>query len=166
MTSTYTQTYTIVDIRRVLSQFAADLGMFAESTGLWSAEYAARIAGDARALAESGFLDSASVCLRDRDRRVIRAARYEVNTEAGALTVSRPGDALWPRTPDGELTIVLSYTRAWHELSPERKERFRQDHLSITWVTSEIDTTFPGLVRAADRNYASNGFGLVRSSYK
>lgn len=166
MTSTYTQSYTVVDVRRVLSKFAAELGMFAESTGLWTADYAARIAGDARAFAESGFLESASVCLRDRDRRVVRAERYDVNTDAGALTGSRPGDAVWPRTPDGELTVVLSYTQAWHALAPERKEKFRQDHLSVSWVTSEIDTQFPGLVRTANRNFASNGFGLVRSSYR
>jgi hypothetical protein len=165
MTSTYSQTYTVADIRRVLNQFAADLAMFADSTGLWSLDYAQRVAADAKALAEAGYLGSASVCLRDENKCTVRAARYDVSTDTGTLTVSRPGDAMWPRTRNGELTVVLSYTPDWDALSAERKQRFESDRLTLSWVTSDIDTTFPGLVRSADRNYASNGYGLIRSTF-
>ena len=52
-----------------------------------------------RLLAQKGYLLEANIVLKDSAGRVIRAAKYEVSTDASTLTAQRPGNNLWPRTP-------------------------------------------------------------------
>src|SRR5688572_26818618 len=112
-TETISQTYTIADIGRVIDCFAADLDMISQSTGLLTRDRAKNVALDVKTFAQSGYLLEANIVLHNSVGTVIRAAKYEVITNGLALASQRPGNNLWPRTPDGDLNAVVRYTQAW-----------------------------------------------------
>ncbi len=164
VTESQTQTYSVLDIGKVIDCVAADLDMNAQSTGLLSRESVKQYAGDVKLMAQKGYLLEANIVLWDASGEPIRAGKYEVSTDASSLTVHRPGNNLWPRTPGGELGIVVQYTAKWRELDDVQKQTFRQT-LSGSWSTSNTDLSFPSLTGSADRNYVRNGWGVRKSSY-
>lgn len=163
---TASYSYTVVDVRNVLASFAADYDMIRASTNLVTDdETADAIVADVTAFAEHELIDSVDIVLQDRFGSTLRAAHYEPSTDATGWQVDRPGGCIWPRTPDGELIVVVRYSRAWTDLGPAGQQRFVRDHLERTWKPSGIDLTHPGLSASPDRRYASNGYGLYRTSY-
>jgi len=163
-TESLTQTYTIADIGKVIDCFAADLDMTSQSTGLLTRDLVKQYAADVKAMAQSGYLLEANIVLKDSAGNVIRAAKYEVNTDAASLTASRPGNNRWPATPGGELSIVVRNSQKWRDLTDSQREAFNGT-LNISWVSSSTDLSFPGLTRYADRNYVSNGWGVTKSVF-
>ncbi|MBK8270706.1 MAG: hypothetical protein IPK83_21330 [Planctomycetes bacterium] len=164
-TETRSQSYTVIDIGKAIDCFAADLDMTSQATGLLTRDGVKNIAADVKAMAQGGYLLEANIVLHDMAGVVIRAAKYQVALDAGALTAQRPGNNLWPRTPGGELTVVVRYSSKWKALSYDEQQGFKQS-LNITWGTSSTDLSFPLLSGSADRNYVSNGWGLQRTVYK
>lgn len=164
-TETYTQTYTIADIGKVIDCFAADLDMTAQSTGLLSREVVTRYAADVKLMAQYGYLLEANIVLKDSTGKIIRAAKYEVAAEASSLTTSRPGNNMWPATPSGELTVIVRYSVQWRSLTEAQRTSFRSK-LGITWTDSSTDLSFPSLTSSADRTYVSNGWGITKSVYR
>jgi Bacterial HORMA domain family 1 len=164
-TETLTQTYTIADIGKVIDCFAADLDMTSQSTGLLTRDKVKQYASDVKAKAQKGYLVEANIVLKDAAGNVVRAAKYEVSTDAASLTASRPGNNLWPATPGGELSVVLRNSQKWSDLTDSQRTAFNET-LSISWVSSSTDISFPALTRSADRNYVSNGWGVTKSVYQ
>jgi len=107
----------------------------------------------------------ANIVLRDAAGNVIRAAKYEVSTDATSLTTSRPGNNRWPATPGGELYVVVHNSQKWQDLTTSQQAAFNGT-LNISWVSSSTDTSFPSLTRSVDRNYVSNGWGVIKSVYQ
>jgi len=163
-TETLTQTYTVADIGKVLDCIAADLDMNAQSTGLLTHEQVKKYVADVKVMAQMGYLQEANIVLNDSFGEVIRAAKYEVSTDASTLTAQRPGNNLWPHTPAGRLNIVVQYSEKWRQLTDAQRTAFKLT-LSISWTTSSTNLSFPSLRRAADRNYVSNGWGVTKSVY-
>jgi Bacterial HORMA domain family 1 len=163
-TETQSQTFTVADIGKVIDCFAADLDMNAQSTGLLTRYLVKQYAADVKAMAQRGYLLEANVVLRDAVGKVMRAAKYEVFTDASSLTAHRPGNNLWPRTPGGELTVVVQYSEKWRYLTDSHRAAFRQT-LGTTWSSSSTDLSFPSLTRSADRNYVSNGWSVTKSVF-
>lgn len=166
MTETYSQshTYTIADVGKVLDCFAADLDGMSQSTGLRTRENTKAVAADVKLMAQRGYLSEVNVYLKNADGQTIRAAKYQVTTDAGFLTASRPGNYLWPRTPGGRLCVHVTYSEEWWRESDVRKADFKL-RLIQTWGTLDLDTSFPMLRRQLDRNYVSNGFGLMKTVF-
>lgn len=162
---TYTQSYTVADIGKVIDQFAADFDMAHQSTGLRTREDVRMTTGDVKRMAERGFLSAVNLYLQDGNGRIPVATKYEVSTNGGALTASRPGNMLWPRTPGGTLALLVEYSPAWWGLPENKKAEFKKE-LKVQWGTSNIDPSFPGLSRSVDRSYVSNGYALNKSVYK
>jgi hypothetical protein len=163
-TESLTQTYTIADIGKVIDCFAADLDMTSQSTGLLTRDLVKKYAADVKAMAQKGYLIEANIVLKDSGGNVIRAAKYEVSTDAGSLTASRPGNNRWLATPGGELSVVVRNSQKWRDLADSQRAAFNET-LSISWISSSTDLSFPGLTRYADRNYVSNGWGVTKSVY-
>jgi hypothetical protein len=163
-TESVTQTYTIADIAKVIDCFAADLDMTAQSTGLLRRDVVKQYASDVKTMAQSGYLLEANIVLKDSTGEVIRAAKYEVSTNASNLTASRPGNNRWPETPKGDLSVVVQNSQKWRDLTDSQRQAFRAT-LSTTWTTSSTDLSFPALARSADRNYVSNGWGVTKSVF-
>ena len=159
-----TETYSVADIGKVIDCIAADLDMNSQSTWLLTRDQVKNYAADVKALAQSGYLIEANIVLQDASGEVIRAAKYEVSTDASTLTAQRPGNNRWPRTPSGQLNIVVRYSQKWHGLTDAQKTAFMQN-LTTSWTTSSTDLSFPSLTRLADRNYVSNGWGVTKSVY-
>ena len=84
-TESVTQTYTIADIGKVIDCFAADLDMTSQSTGLLSRDLVKQYAADVKAMAQAGYLVEANIVLKDSAGKIIRAAKYEVSTDAASL---------------------------------------------------------------------------------
>jgi hypothetical protein len=163
-TESLTQTYTVADIGKVLDCIAADLDMNAQSTGLLTRELAKKYVADVKLMAQMGYLLVANIVLNDSAGKLIRAAKYEVSTDASTLTAQRPGNNLWPYTPGGGLNVVVQYSTKWGQLTDGERAAF-QKTLSNTWTPRNIDLSFPSLGRSADRNYVSNGWGVTKSVY-
>jgi hypothetical protein len=162
---TQTQTYTIADIAKVIDCVAADLDMMAQSTALMSWETARRSAEDVKLLAQNGYLIEANIVLEYATGTVIRAAKYEVAIDASTLTAQRPGNNLWPRTPGGQLYVVVRYSQKWRNLTDTQRAAFSQ-RLNITWSPSSTDLSFPSLTGSSDRSYVSNGWGVTKTIFK
>lgn len=165
MTGTHTTSYTTADIGKVVDCFVADFDGIAQSTGLRTRDDVKEVGADVKLMASRGYLREVNLCLLNEAGTTIRATKYTVNTSAGVLTASRPGNYLWPRTPGGSLSVVVHYSELWKGLSQPTKETFARE-LKRRWSTSGIDTSFPTLRPTADRNYVSNGYGLQRSTYQ
>lgn len=169
MPSTATQSqsvsFTTADIGKVIDCFSADLDMNHQSTGLLTWETVQRTAQDVKTMAQRGYLLEANIVLQDASGTIIRAAKYEVAADASTLTAQRPGNNLWPRTPGGELYVVVRYSQAWRNLTDVQRTSFSKA-LNISWSSSSTDLSFPGLSRSSDRSYVSNGWGMTKSVYK
>ncbi len=163
---TYTQSYTTADVGKVLDCFAADFDGISQSTGLRTREDVKVLSADVKLMAQLGHLRELNLCLYDAAGRLIRAAKYEVQTEAGSLVAQRPGGNMWPQTPGGLLRVYMKPTKGWQKLGAAEKQALDK-RLSRPWSHESLDSSFPTLGRADDeRSYVSNGFGLQRSTYR
>lgn len=165
-TGTQTQTYTVVDIRKVLDHFAADFTMISQATGLWSSASVANTVSDLKQFAEAGYLTRINLILKDKAGTVIKAVVYEVAGSAVGWTSERPGNNLWPRTPDGALKLIADLNQQWWAMQDAGRENFVKTHsLLSNWPVSNEDTSFTGLTASSGQRYASNGYGLARQNF-
>jgi len=165
ISETFTQTYTTADVGKVLDCFSADFDGVSQSTGLRSRDEVVVLAADVKLMAQLGYLREVDLCLYDGAGRLVRAAKYEVNTDASGLTAQRPGNNLWPRTPGGQLRVFMKPTAAWRKLGTAEQQALDR-RLSRPWSRESLDSSFPTLASTTDRTYTSNGFGLVRSTFR
>lgn len=159
-TATATGSFTVADVEKVVRRVKADLIMVADSTGAWTADEAANYAHDIEVLAKAGYLAWADVTLLSFGVEV-KALRFDVDTDAGSLTSSRPGGVLWPKVPGASLRVVLSYT---DEYTSAAREKTR-GKLKISWSPTDADTSHGGLSAVGGRDYASNSFGMQRKDW-
>lgn len=159
-TATATQTYTEVDIEEVVLNVKADLVMIADSTKGWTPEKAKDYAHDVELLAKAGYLKYVDVTLFS-DGAEIKAVRFNVDTDAGALTASRPGGVLWPKVDKPYLRIVLGYTDAYTDAARSTMK----SKLKIGWAPTDADTSHSALTAAGGRNYVSNAYGMQRKDW-
>ena len=166
-TITNTSTYTVVDIRKTFEGCEADIRMIARRTGKWSMDYVDQIFHDILKLAEEEYLHSVDITLLDTTDKVIRATKFIVNANGTAITSDRAGANDWVDIPNTRLSVILSYTKKWHDLTEEQKRIFQSDKsFKIGWVSSDINNNFPHLIKSQGQLYASKGFELQKTSYK
>ena len=164
-TESLIESYSVADIGKVIDCVAADLDMNAQSTALLTRDQARNYAADVKLLAQKGYLTEANIILQDASRNPIRAAKYEVSTDTATLTAQRPGNNLWPRTPGGELFVVVRYSQKWLNLTADQRAAVSKS-LTTGWGATNTDLSFPSLIRSADRSYVSNGWGVTKSVFK
>lgn len=165
-TSTYSSTYTVADVRRVLGSFAADFAMMVATAGLsadWPRNLIDQMVADLVDFADHGYIAEVHVSLWSGGTE-LRAARYTPSTFASGWTNDRSGGCIWPRTPSGTITVIAVYSDEWTHASDSDKSAFK-GRLQLTWAPSDVDVSHLGLAQSQDRRYASNGFGLVRLSF-
>jgi hypothetical protein len=159
-TRTASATYTTTDIENVVRRMRADLAMIADSTKAWTPQQAADYAYDIEVLAKAGYLAWVDLTLFQYSIE-LKAVRFDVDTDAGALTTSRPGGVMWPCVSGAKLRIVIGYTDTY---TSEAREATRKK-LKIGWVTSYDDTGHASLNSSGGRNYASNAYGMQRKDW-
>lgn len=160
MTKSATASYTYADIERVVARMKADFVMMGSSTGTWSQSQAENYAHDIEVLAKAGYLSYVDVTLFSCQIE-IKAVRFEVDTDAGTLSTSRPGGVLWPRLPAPELRLILGYTPAYDQAAREATK----GKLRVGWISTSADTSHSSLAASGGRNYVSNSFGLQRKDW-
>lgn len=166
-TSTNTSTYTVVDIRKVFESCEADLRIIARRTGKWNMVYTEKVIHDIVKMAENGYLKSVDIVLQNSFGTVIRAAKFVVNPNGTSTSGDRAGLNDWVEIPDTSLTVILSYTPEWKNLTGEQKNKFMTENdFQISWVNSEIDNTFPHLNKVFGQLYASKGYELQKENYR
>lgn len=160
-TATASRTYSVADVETVMKRVLGDLLMIATSTGRIDEQKARQYAHDIELLARKGYLASADVTLMSAAGYEIRAVRYDVNTDAGDLSMGRPGGVLWPRVDGSWMRVVLHYTSEY----TEGARRDMVERLEISWVATNADTSHAGLAATGGRDYASNGYGMQRKDF-
>lgn len=159
-TRTSTGTYTTTDVENVVRRLKADLAMIADSTRAWTPAQAADYGHDIEMLAKKGYLAWVDVTLLSAGVEKV-AVKYEVDTEAGTLTSSRPGGVLWPQVPFAHLRITISYTSDYDD----EARQSMSGKLRIPWTTSYADTSHSSLSGGGGRNYTSNAYGMKRKDW-
>jgi len=165
-TITYTSTYTVADVRRVLGSFGADFAMMVATAGLsadWPRNTIEKLVADLVEFANAGYLKELHVSLCSGGTE-LRAARYTMSTSAYGWTNDRSGGCIWPRTPTGAITVIAVYTEKWKRATDNEKSLLKQ-RLQLAWTPADADLSHVGLAQRQDRRYASNGFGLERMSF-
>jgi hypothetical protein len=130
-----TETYSVTDVEVVMRRVTADLVMVAGSTGAVTEDLARDWGHDIEVLTKNGYLRMVDLTLMSNGIEQ-KATRFEVNTEAGDLTMSRPGGVMWPRLPNPDLHIVLYQTATYDAVA---KEKMRSK-LNILWAPTIADT--------------------------
>lgn len=165
-TGTLSKTFTSVDIRKVVENFAADVSMMAQSTGLLTRDYVGKVVADLNKFADARLLISVQIMLKDARGIKLRAAVYKVSEAAVGWVSDRPGNNLWPRTPDGSLRICAWMTTTWNAKSATQKAAFvKEQGLNWPWNPTTEDLSLVGLTVSAGQKYASSGYGWQRDNY-
>lgn len=159
-TCSATGTYSVSDVEIVTRRVTTDFIMIAGSTGTVSEDRARDWGNDIEILAKNGFLKAVDLTLLSGGIE-IRAVRYDVNTQTGNLTMSRPGGVLWPKVINPELRIILFYTDLYDGAAKEKLK----NKLRINWAPTSVDTNHSTLKTCANRDYASNGYGMQRKDF-
>lgn len=162
-TITYTQTYTRTDVAKVLEVLTAELRLIARSTGLWAQEHAMQVSDDVVAFAQEEYLREVHIVLSDVRGSVIRVHEYSISTDASGWATQGPRGNVWPATPGGTLAVILCYGARWQALDEGARERFKSRR-NIRWSPASIDTRYPGLATTETRTYASQAYGMRRST--
>ena len=165
-TVTNTATYTVVDIRKTFENFDADVRMIAKRTDIWTSEYVGRVVHDVVKLAEKHYLEYVDIQQLSAAGEVLQVSRFRVNSEGSAMAGARPGGNDWGPVYGSSLSVQLSYTTAWHALSPEQKAAYQTNNgFKIGWVAAAT-ASYAHLTRGTDRAYAAKGYELNREDYK
>ncbi len=159
-TLTATSTYSTADIQIVMRRFTADLLMIANSTKAVTEQTARKWAHDVELLAAHGYLNAVDLTLLSYGVEQ-KAVRFNVNTQAGDLSMSRPGGVLWPQVANPDLRIILFYTAAYTAAAEKQLE----NHLEVSWSSTNADTTHSSLNSTQGRDYVSNGYGMQRKDF-
>jgi hypothetical protein len=155
-----TETYSVADVEVVMRRVTADLVMIAGSTCAITEDRARDWGHDIEVLAKNGYLRIVDLTLLSYGVEK-KATRFEVNTQSGDFTMSRPGGVLWPRLPNPELRIVLYYTGSYDATAMEKMG----SKLRVGWVPTSADTSHTTLYSSASRDYVSNGYGMQRKDF-
>ncbi len=166
-TTTKTGTYTVLDIRKTFEGCEADIRTIARRTGKWTMEYVDQIFHDILKLAEGDYLYSVDIILKENlSNKVVRASKFLVNSLGNATESDRAGkNNDWMDIPNTHLSVILSYTQKWKNLTPESKKNVTQN-FKISWEPSSIDNSFPHLTKNDAQLYASKGYELQKTNYK
>jgi hypothetical protein len=158
--STMTETYSIADIEVVMRRVTADLVMIANSTNATTEERARNWGHDIELLAKNGYLKAVDLTLLSAGVEQ-KATRFEVNSESGELSMSRPGGVLWPLVTQPTLRIILFYSVAYSATAKDKMA----GKLCLSWSPTDADTSHLSLNANSGRDYFSNGYGMQRKDF-
>jgi hypothetical protein len=166
-TGTFSSTYSIIDVGKVVDRFAADFAMLGQSTGCETdAGRIADVVYDVKLMAQRDYIEHVDIVLLNVAGKEVRAARYTPSTDASMWSSDRPGNNLWPRTIGGSLTVVVSYSGTWNALSDQAKHAFHTTECRRSWGPTSVDTSYPGMTGRFDRRYSSNAYGMERTVFE
>ncbi len=168
-TSTNTNTYTVIDVRKTFENCEADFRTIARRTGKWSQPYVEQIMHDVIKLAENGYLSIISIALkRDSDNYTLRATKFSINENGTSNESERAGrNNDWENIPNTSLIVYLTYTTKWFNLSLQEKTDFQKNNnFEINWAPTSDNTTFSHLSSGNAQLYSNKCYELQKTNYK
>ena len=168
-TTTNTSTYTVTDIRKTFESCEADIRTIARRTNKWAQSYVDDVMHDIIKLAENKYLTTVSIALkRKSDSYTIRATKFKVNESGSKTDSDRAGrNNDWENIDGTYLTVYLSYTNKWGNLSEREQNQFYIDNdFKVGWSATRDDTSFSHLNSGSAQLYASKGYELQKTNYK
>jgi hypothetical protein len=164
---TYTNTYTVVDIRKTFENFVADIRMIARKTNKWTQSYVEKVCHDIVKLAELKYLSAVDITLLDNQGKPIQAVRFKVASDGRTMKGDQAGKNYWPEIPNTELTAIVFYNSSWHSLSSAEKQQIYKDHaFKVQWSSSSIDTSYSHLSTETAQIYGNAGYELLKTNFK
>ena len=141
--------------------------MIARRTGKWDTTYVDRLSRDILKLAENKYLSSVTIILKRRNTGYqIRAAKFTVNASGTTNEGDRAGKNYdWPSDEDSYLTVVLSYTSLWHQLTEDQKSRFTEN-FEFNWTSTSEDLSFKHLSSDDAQLYGSKTYVVQKTNFK
>lgn len=166
-TTTRTSTYTVTDIRKTFENCIADIRMIARRTGKWDIDYVDRLAKDILKLAENKYLSCVTIILkRNNTNYQLRAAKFKVNDNGTTNEGDRAGKNYdWPADADTYLSVILSYTDSWHDLSADQKSKLSAN-FEIKWTSTSEDLSFSHLSSDNAQLYGSKTYEVQKTNFK
>ena len=166
MTQTLTRqyTYTVTDIGKTFEFFQSNLRLFSECSGV-ERDLVDDRAADVVTFARAKYIEAVHVMLFDVKGTRLRAAKFTISEDAGTWKSDLPGGTLWPHTPGGHICIVVSYSKAWGDLSDAARQKFKSE-LRLSWGPSSQDTTYADMVAEETWRYASSNYGLAHTGFR
>lgn len=168
-TRTNTNTYTVVDIRKTFENCEADIRTIARRTNKWSTDYVNNIMHDILKLAENNYLHTVSIALKQNsNNHTVRATKFSINADGNSTDSARPGQNNdWENIDNTNLTVYLSYSTKWHNLTEQEKKNFQtSNYFKIGWMVTTDDTSFSHLSSGNAQLYSSKGYELQKTNFK
>lgn len=168
-TRTNTNTYTVVDIRKTFENCEADIRTIARRTNKWSTDYVNNLMHDILKLAENNYLDTVSIALKQNsNNHTVRATKFSINADGNSTDSARPGQNNdWENIDNTNLTVYLSYSTKWHNLTEQEKKNFQtSNYFKIGWTVTTDDTSFSHLSSGNAQLYSSKGYELQKTNFK
>ena len=160
---TYSDSYTVVDVRKVMDMLHADARMIAQATGLRTQASVDTTMNDVTAFAERGYLSRVEIRLVTAGKNV-KVWSYDVNEKMSGLSSDRPGGNLTSVSAN-RMSVTLYYSSKWKAMSDAEQATFRKT-LSLSWTTTTDDLSVSHLCVSDERSYVSNAYGVTRKVYK
>lgn len=161
---TRTESFTIINARRLASKVAADMHLCAQYYGnpteTWIREYAEELAQYLNA----GYVQEYEFGYKKDGKRIV-CWRYRVDANGQLVTDDRPGKIVpYVDVTGATFFNVLTPSSSFYKLSTEQQVRFKA-HLPVQRPVGQPPTDGPGYW-TSDRNYYSGGCGLNRLTFQ
>jgi hypothetical protein len=156
---------TETEINKLYKSIATDFKIITRKTGLWKLEYCEEILYDIKVMLSNGFLDKISLILDNPKYTPCKVKQFKIGATNREIN-ERPGGNDWEDGEGERLHVVLSYTSSWKNKTNEEKAQFQKKNLKLNWVSSSIDTDFPGLDKKINRKYSTGTHGIDRIDFK
>lgn len=163
-TSSYTSSYSVVDVRKVMDQLHADMRMIAQSTGLRTQSSVDITVGDIIKFAERGYLKHVQIRLVYANGKNAQVWNYEINEDAVGWSSDHAGGNL-SNVSAARMATTIYYSNSWNGLSAAQQASFRAT-LATGWPDSTDDLSVDHLRVEEERTYVSNSYGVKRSVHK
>jgi hypothetical protein len=160
---TYSDSYTVVDVRKVMGQLHADMRMIAQSTGFETQDNIDSIMHDVAQFAESEYMDRVQIRLVGSNGKNVKVWEYDIKRNVAGLSSDHAGGNL-SNVAAVRMAITATFSQVWQALSSEKQAAFRS-RLNWPWPTTTDDLSVAHLQVADERTYSSNGYGAKRSVY-
>lgn len=160
----YSDSYSVVDVRKVMDQVHADMRMIAQSTNLWQQSEADKTMADIIRFAEEGYLDRIQIRLVGTDGKNVRVYDYNIHKNVSGWTGERAGGNLWSGFAS-RMAVTITFSSEWYSLSDAQKSAFKTG-LNFAWGTTTDDLSVDHLSVSGQRTYASNGYGVKKAVYE
>lgn len=151
------------EIEKLHKSIATDFKIVTRKTELWKMEECYNYLHDIKKFMIFQYVEKISLVM------VINGAATKAKKYLITNTVyqedHRPGDIDWEEDEDNNLTVVLTFSSSYLELSREQQLVFLSD-LKITWGATDINLDFPHLLSNLSKVYSAGNNELHRIDYK